>query len=80
MFLRLLGIRSAQNEEREGDLNMNPKRMRKLINPTFLFFSFVICLAFVAGAQSSFAQSSGSADVCAGLSKTRKARCSRTPT
>jgi hypothetical protein len=52
-------ILSARNEDREVDFNMNPKRKRKLIHPTFLFFSFVICLAFVAGAQSSFAQSTG---------------------
>jgi hypothetical protein len=61
MSLRLLRILSAQNEDREVNFNMNAKRKRKLIHPTFLFFSFVICLAFVAGAQSSFAQTSGSA-------------------
>src|SRR6266498_3998241 len=54
-------ILSARNEDGEVDFNMNPKRRRKLIHPTFLFFSFVICLAFVAGAPSSFAQTSGSA-------------------
>jgi hypothetical protein len=58
MFIRIL---SAQNEDREVNLNMNSKRKRNLIHPTFLFFSFVICLAFVAGGQSSFAQTSGSA-------------------
>ncbi len=40
---------------------MNLERKRKLIRPTFLFFGFVICLVFVTGAQSSFAQSIGSA-------------------
>jgi hypothetical protein len=54
-------ILSARSEDGEVDFNMNPKRRRKLIHPTFLFFSFVICLAFVAGAPSSFAQTSGSA-------------------
>src|SRR5712664_1185250 len=61
MFISLPRILSAQNEDRDVDLNMNLARKRKLIHPTFLFFSFVICLAFVAGAQLSFAQSSGSA-------------------
>jgi hypothetical protein len=63
MFIKLLRILSAQNEDRKGNLNMNPKRKRKLIDPTFLFFSFVICLAFIVGAQSSFAQSTGGATV-----------------
>ncbi|MCM3871471.1 MAG: TonB-dependent receptor [Pyrinomonadaceae bacterium] len=40
---------------------MNTTHMRKPFNLTFLFLSFVICLAFVAGARSSFAQSTGSA-------------------
>jgi hypothetical protein len=37
-------------------MNLNLKGKRKLIRPTFLFFSFVLCLAFLGGAQSSFAQ------------------------
>src|SRR3989454_2230817 len=61
MFIRLPRILSAQNEDRDVDLNMNLKRRRKLIRPTLLFFSLVICLAIVTGAQSSFAQTSGSA-------------------
>src|SRR6266508_255234 len=64
-MFNMLRILSAQNEDREVASNMNPKCRRKLIDPTFLFFSFffsfVICLAFVAGAQSSFAQSIGGA-------------------
>src|SRR5436853_7063163 len=54
----LLRILSAQKEDRK--LNMNLSRKRRRIHPTFLFFSFVICLSFVIGAQSSFAQTTGS--------------------
>ena len=52
---------TAQNEDREVDLNMNSNRNRKLVHPTLLFFSLIICLAFFAGAQSSLAQTTGSA-------------------
>lgn len=48
---------SAQNEDRK--LNANRKRER--IRPTFLLFSLMLCLAFVVGAQLSFAQTTGSA-------------------
>src|SRR5260370_22321634 len=61
MSIRLLRIISAQNEDGEVDLNMNLKYRRRLIRPAFLFFTFVICLGFVAGGQSAFAQTIGSA-------------------
>jgi len=55
----LLRILSAQKKDRKLNMNTNPQR--KCIRPTFLFFSFVLCLAFVAGAQPAFAQTTGSA-------------------
>jgi hypothetical protein len=55
----LLRILSAQKEDRK--LNMNQTRKRRRIHPTFLFFSLMLCLSFVIGAQLSFAQTTGSA-------------------
>src|SRR5436305_9798371 len=55
----LLRILSAQKEDRK--LNMNQTRKRRRIHPTFLFFSLVLCLSFIVGAQLSFAQTTGSA-------------------
>src|ERR1700750_2440069 len=55
----LLRILSAKKEDEK--LNISPERNRKRIHPTFHFFSFLICLAFIVGAQSSFAQTTGSA-------------------
>jgi len=56
MLLRKL---SAPKEDKR--LNMNQDHKRKRIRPTFLFFSFVICLSLIVGAQSAFAQTTGSA-------------------
>jgi hypothetical protein len=53
----MLGMFSAQTEGGKLKMNLNRKRTR----PTFLFIGLVVCLSLIAGAQSAFAQTTGSA-------------------
>jgi outer membrane receptor protein involved in Fe transport len=49
------------NEDREVTKSMKPEHKRRLIRSTSLFFSMVICLALLASAPSTFAQTATSA-------------------